>query len=769
LFTACTLFRRWGLALWHGNRAIRDFFWCGLPAHPRPARRAGKRRPDFDVLEGRLPAADTIGTGLALSALNAGADLASMPSPVQDAHAARAVVSDPTGSLSLGKGMNTPADSSAPGFLPPAAHSTPVDVTAGTNRPAQINVSISSTQASPNIVFAATLAAFTAANDPGQNQFPRLTDSSPGGPVGSSPSGTNKAEGGGGGSGGGPAPAMPPGDSGGGGPQLPSQPPAPGQQAPGGPSQPPSLATAMTAQATAAAAAQQAGALAAAGSTATTATSAPATTPAGILGGLSISFEPNVGQVSSSQVQFLAHGAGYTMFLTSTGAAFALNGTSSNGPGATGPQLLQMNLVGANRAAQATGLQQLPGTVNYFQGPDPAAWRTNIPTYAQVDVPGVYAGVDLTYYSNAQQNNQLEYDFTVQPGADPSVIRLAYQGDRGLSVDGQGNLLIQTAAGPVIEQAPVLYQMVNGSKHTVSGRYVLQGTGSVGFQPGAYDPHLPLVIDPLLNFSTYLGGSGNEQGLGIAVDGAGNTYVTGSTTSTNFPLQSPYQSTFGGGTDVFVSKLNATGKALLYSTYLGGSGNDIGYGIAVDSSGNAYLTGSTTSTNFPVTAGAYQTTLPGTYSAFVTKLSSSGSSLSSSTFLGGSGTALQEGRAIKVDSSGNAYVTGDTGSSSFPTTASAYQRTYGGGTSDAFISEVNSSGSALVGSSYFGGSGNDIAYGLALMSGSSVAIVGSTTGNLPMAGTYNGGASDGFLAQLLAPNFGPNTVSVLLPEMSAVF
>src|SRR5260370_13730241 len=213
-----------------------------------------------------------------------------------------------------------------------------------------------------------------------------------------------------------------------------------------------------------------------------------------------------------------------------------------------------MNLVGANGNAQAAGQEQLTGTVNYLQGADPTSWITDVPTYSRVALPDVYPGVDLSYYSNPQQNNQLEYDFTVQPGVDPGVIQLAFQGANSVSVDSQGNLDLNTSSGTLVEHAPVLYQIVNGSQQTVAGQYVVEDNGNVGFQPGPYDASLPLVIDPILSFASYLGGNGYEQGLAIAVDSSGNSYLTGSTTSKNLRRKGAYESSPWGGRDVSVPK-----------------------------------------------------------------------------------------------------------------------------------------------------------------------------------------------------------------------
>jgi len=469
-----------------------------------------------------------------------------------------------------------------------------------------------------------------------------------------------------------------------------------------------------------------------------------------------LSFEANTGQ-TAAQVQYLTRGSGYALFLTSTGAVLSLEkGAAANAgtPQASGTGVaLAMNLVGANSDASVAGQDQLPGTSNYFIGNNPSQWHTNVANYGQVANQDVYPGVNLIYYGNQQQ---LEYDFVVAPGTDPGTIRLSFQGAKNISLDHQGNLVLHTASGNVLEHAPVVYQEVGGVRQAVAGKFVLQGHDEVGFQVGRYDASLPLTIDPVLIYSTYLGGNGNEIGHGIAVDSSGNAYVTGFTQSTNFPTTTgAFQTSNAGGSDAFVTKLNATGTALIYSTYLGGTGNEVAYGIAVDGSGNAYVTGMTGSTNFPTTAGAYQTSLGGNDNAFVTKLNATGTSLIYSTYLGGTGTGWAEG--IAVDGSGNAYVTGFTQSTNFPTTTGAFQTSLGG-TQNAFVTKLNASGTALLYSTYLGGSGNmgDGGYGIALDGSGNAYVTGGTNStNFPTtAGAFQtsfvGGRVEAFVTKLNA-------------------
>src|SRR5205807_1572641 len=296
---------------------------------------------------------------------------------------------------------------------------------------------------------------------------------------------------------------------------------------------------------------------------------------------------------------------------------------------------------------------------------------------------------DLIYYGTQRQ---LEYDLVVAPGADPNQINLAFQGAEDITVDHDGNLILRVAGGEVRLHAPNVYQESQGEKQLIAARYILHAnrnderltnnvtlSAQVGLQMAAYDAAQPLVIDPVLSYSTYLGGSDFDAAGGIAVDSAGNAYVTGDTSSANFPTTpGAFQTTYGGGNaDAFVTKLNPTGSALIYSTYLGGSGEEGGKGIAVDSAGNAYVTGDTSSANFPTTPGAFQATSGGgNFDAFVTKLNPTGSALIYSTYLGGSGE--EEGQGIAVDSAGNAYMAGVTGATNFPTTPGAFQTANGG-------------------------------------------------------------------------------------------
>jgi hypothetical protein len=492
-------------------------------------------------------------------------------------------------------------------------------------------------------------------------------------------------------------------------------------------------------------------------------TGAPAGQLQAVYGQVPLRFEANQGQ-TDPQVRFLARGQGYALFLTGTEAVLSLQKPAALAPGIVGPNpeakgtVLRMQLVGGKSTSQGAGVDRLAGTSNYFVGNDPRQWHTAVPTYGRVAYHNVYAGIDLVYYGNQQQ---LEYDFTVAPGANPGLIQLNFEGAQAVTLDGQGDLVLSTAGGDVVEHAPVSYQDGAGGRQVVAGRFVMEGGHQVGFAVGAYDRTRPLIIDPTLSYSTYLGGSGSDSGMGIAVDSAGNTYVTGAATSSNFPTTSgAFQTTLASQANAFVTKLNAQGTALVYSTYLGGRGInqvDQGTAIAVDSAGNAYVIGLTSSSNFPTTAGAFQTTLGGFENAFVTKLNPSGTALVYSTYLGGSG--VDFGTGIVVDSATNAYVTGDAGSSNFPTTPGAFQTTRVGSFENAFVTKLNPGGTALVYSTYLGGSGVDFGRGIVVDSAANAYITGMTSSsNFPTTpGAFQttfGGTANAFVTKLNANGTG---------------
>jgi hypothetical protein len=491
--------------------------------------------------------------------------------------------------------------------------------------------------------------------------------------------------------------------------------------------------------------------------------------------------------------------------------------TSLVGPDLYGPDMapdsietivVRAALVGANPNPTAFGDNPMSYRCNYFLGNDPLGWRTDVPNYGAVVLEGVYPGIDLAYYGNGRH---MEFDFRVSAGADYSQIRIKYEGIEGLAIADDGALVVTTAWGEIREPAPVVYQTKGGGRRPISSEYKVQADHSFGFHLGPeFDSSLPVVIDPVLVYSAFLGGSNNDASRDIAVDASGAVYVTGETFSTGFPTLNAYQFSLGGYFNAFVTKLSRSGSSLIYSTYFGGSvtdaggaiavdsngevyvvgfasssdfptlnafqkdngggtsdafvakfssgGNSLLYstflggnnwdnadGIAVDASGSAYVTGYTTSTNFP-TLKAFQGANKGDFDAFVTKLSNQGASLIYSTYLGGTG--ADDGNSIAVDATGAAYVTGRTLSADFPT-VNPYQTDQAG--SDAFVTKLSSAGNSLIYSTYLGGSNDDYAYGIAVGASREAYVTGRTrSSNFPTLNAYQGtnqGAVDAFVTK----------------------
>ena len=463
-------------------------------------------------------------------------------------------------------------------------------------------------------------------------------------------------------------------------------------------------------------------------------------------GQLPLSFEPNVGQAAAG-TEFIVRSDGAELGLAHGTLSVAIQAPSpTKDSPSSAASVLDFRLVGANAAPEAQTVDALAGVSNYLIGNDPAKWHRNIPTYGGVDYADVYPGIDLNFHG---QQGQLEYDFVVNAGAQPGAIRFQLQGAQSWSLDAAGDLVLHTTGADVVEKAPIAYQERNGGRQEVAARFVLQDNGSVGFAVGAYDASLPLTIDPVLAYSTYLGGSADDKGNGIAIDSSGSAYVVGSTLSSNFPIVNDDEP-YNAGHDIFVAKLNPAGNGLVYSTYLGGSADDFGYAIAVDSSGSAYVAGVTTSNDFPAVNGV-KGTLSGMSDAVVAKLNPAGNGLVYGSYLGGTGsdTAL----AITVDASGAAYLAGTTNSTDFPTPNALQNRQ--AGVADAFILKLNPAGSALVYSTYLGGSGNDQANGIAVDGAGNAYETGTTnSANFPIVSAFqanaSGGGGDAFVAKLNA-------------------
>jgi hypothetical protein len=481
-------------------------------------------------------------------------------------------------------------------------------------------------------------------------------------------------------------------------------------------------------------------------------------------GKIPLSFEANEGQ-ADRRVQFLSRGAGFGLFLTSGEAVVE-----------TQDATLHMQLLGGNAAAVASPIDPLPGSVNYIQGNNPARWKTDVHSYQRVQYSGVYPGVDLVYYGNQRQ---LEYDFILAPGADAGQIGLRFTGAT-LKIDHQGDLVLASSRGEARFHKPIVYQMADGVRVDVPGAYHVSGQ-RVTFVLGPYDHSRSLIIDPVLSYMTYLGGSdsdyignassqgtGGHQSNGIAVDGSGSVYVTGSTLSTNFPVKNAYQSTGtqqSGHQTAFVTKLNATGTAFVYSTYLGGTVIDEGFAIAVDAAGSAYVVGGTFSPDFPVTTGAFQTLcspelsnnaiksacgFEGSANSFLTKLSADGKSLVYSTFIGGDDRqGADTAYGVALDAKNQAYVVGISGDTCdstdpiyycFPTTADAFVQ--GSENSDGpnapnevdgFLSVFSADGSSLLYSTLVT---HPVAYGSQV---ESFAVALDSAGNIYTTGTTTSG------------------------------
>ncbi len=526
------------------------------------------------------------------------------------------------------------------------------------------------------------------------------------------------------------------------------------------------------------------------------------------LGQLPLRFEVGESEAGARD-RFIARGPAYYLTITPTETLVSVCKSSLPANGSPGPVLpgalpasvsyrsFGLEFVGADASARIAGEQELPGSVNYFLGNDPARWRTGVPTFARVRVTDLYPGISLIHYGNQQR---LEYDFVVGPGVDPSVITLRFQGADKVTLDEQGDLTLSLGADAIRQPKPVIYQQVQGIRKQIAGGYLMADPETVKFEIGPYDHRLPLVIDPVLSYSTYFGGSGldagwsvavdtngfvyvagesmgglpttvgtltnrysgarshgdafvakfnndasqviylayiggalDDVGLSLAVDNGGNAYITGYTDSTDFPRKSAIFNAIGGvpypvvglyPLDGFVTKLGPLGTNLIYSTYLGGGWVDVGLGIAVDPAGFAYVTGYTESTNFPTAnaSGGFNN-YGGNRDAFVTKFDPAGTSLVYSIYLGGSN--VDAGNAIAADAAGWAYVTGYTTSGNFPTTTNAAQP-WLAGKEDAFVTIVGGNGTNLVSSSYLGGADRNIGYGLALDAASNIYVTGLT-------------------------------------------
>jgi hypothetical protein len=485
------------------------------------------------------------------------------------------------------------------------------------------------------------------------------------------------------------------------------------------------------------------------------------------LGNLPLSFQA-CPEALCGQGQFLACGANYRFLLSPAEVRIEL------GQSGVEPAAVQMNFAGANTRAQMSGKDELPGKVNYLIGNDPARWHTGVATFARVRVEQLYPGINLVYYGDQRQ---LEYDFVIAPATDPGLIEIHFNGVNEISIGDRGELVLAAAGGKILQPAPVIYQTVHGARQTVKGGYRLLDAHTVAFVVGPYDRSLPLVIDPILYFSTYFGGNSSDTAWSIALDTNGSIYVAGQTLSsqkstintTPFSTPGAFQTNFMGGSqvgDAFVAKFDNSGSNLIYLTYLGGSSDDAAYGIAVDESGDAYVAGATESPDFPVRNGIY-TNISGVANphlglypadAFVAEIDPGGSNLLYSTYLGGESSDAAYG--IALDPSNNVYLTGFTYSTNFPTTTNALQERLACPYSfyfnaNAFVTEIGASGTNLLYSSYLGGTNFDTGRSIAIDGSNYVYVTGFTAStNFP---TTNAVQQE-FVSVTLTTNAAPTNV-----------
>jgi hypothetical protein len=482
---------------------------------------------------------------------------------------------------------------------------------------------------------------------------------------------------------------------------------------------------------------------------------------------LPLTFVPNEGQADDT-IRYHAQGERYSFSFQTHQALLAFSNDPEAASDAVGAgshdaeqsgTAVALRFVGANDHVVIAGEERTTGTVNYLVGADSANWHTGLPVYERVVYRRLWAGIDMSF---SGRGGRLKYDFAIAPGASVEDIRLAYRGADDLSLARNGGLVIRTATGVLRDAPPRSFQVIGGNRVPVESRFEVRGAHSYGFAIEGYDRRYPLIIDPDLLYSTYLGGTRvgvGESALGVAVDDAGRAFVTGGAGSTDFPTTpGAFDRTLGGFGDAFVTKLNPAGSALAYSTYLGGSRGDFSSDIAVDDAGRAYVTGITGSANFPTTPGSFDRTFGGSNDAFVTKLNPAGSALAYSTYLGAG--RSEEGSDIAVDDAGRAYVTGQTFSAAFPTTPGSFDRTLGDavfGFGDAFVTKLKPAGSALAYSTYLGGRSSDLGSGIAVDDAGRAYVTGeieSTTGSSDFPTTPGafdrtlGGLRDAFVTKL---------------------
>lgn len=455
---------------------------------------------------------------------------------------------------------------------------------------------------------------------------------------------------------------------------------------------------------------------------------------------LPISFEENLGQ-ADKEVKFISHGKDYNLLLTSSKAILLTNAKEF--------ESLELEFLGANSNTQLIGKNKLTTKTNYLLGDNENNWQKSVNNYKEVIYKELYPGVDLVFYGKAKN---LEYDLVVAPKVDPGLVKLRFQElnnshQTSIEIDKQGDLLIETKSGLVRQHKPFIYQEIEGRQIAINGSYKKHNDNTIGFSLAEYNQDFPLVIDPEISFSTYLGGQLTDQASAIAVDREGNSYIVGTTSSNNFPLVKPLQASPGGGPlDIFIAKLSADGSSLVYTTYLGGSSIDQAFDIAVDSSNNIYITGLTISSNFPTKSALQAQKGGGVFDAFVTKINASGSELVYSTYLGGNDD--DQGFSLAVNQQGNVFVTGSTASRNFPGVTEGVLN----GITDGFVTELNRQGTAVIYSRFLGGNDEDEASSIAIDSQDNAYITGDTfSPNFPLKDGVQAnlaGGQDAFISKL---------------------
>jgi len=482
-------------------------------------------------------------------------------------------------------------------------------------------------------------------------------------------------------------------------------------------------------------------------------------------------FIPNRGRLNES-IKFSLTGNGFANFFTQKGIYFCLSrkslverhphiGSRKCNCRKSSNEMIQLVFEDYNPDTKIVPLDETEHKVSFITGNNPTKWYTDISTYGAILYKDVRKGIDIKFYGS--DNKNLEYDIIIKPGTAPEGLRFSYRGIKDLRLTDEGDMEVVLSHGVIIQHKPRFYQEINRKRVAIKGGFNIQDSENVtvgggkmktnekaftyGFMVSSYDRGHPLIIDPIITYSTYIGGTNEDGALSIGLDQSGNVYIAGYTSSIDFPTTSPLQTSNGGQIDAFVTKLNATGTARVYSTYIGGEGDDVAWGIAIDGSGNAYVAGETSSTNLPVVS-PIQTQNAGQKDAFILKINPSGSALVYSSYIGGEGDDVARG--IAIDGSGNAYVAGETSSTNLPVVSPI--QTQNAGQKDGFILKINPSGNALVYSTFLGGTGDDTAYGIAVDGSGRAYIAGATNSvDFPMVSPIqasNNGQLDAFVSKI---------------------